>query len=658
MLYSGCFFWDSASAKLQVKNHAFKISRRILFLWLPLIFCGLMFIPGRAEAQRALGIDVSYYQGSEQNPPTNINWTLVKNSGQVTFALVRATEGATYNDPDFVKNITGAKAVGIPIGVYHFCLPNSNSPQTEAAHFWNIAGSYIKADGKTFIPMLDVETFSGAIVGASSYADWCNQWCEAITNYAYLSNNVILKPAIYISACNAGYLNSTVSQWVPVIADYNGESPQTGTPWSTCASDDVWGSGFWTFWQYTSSGAVPGISGNMDLDVYNGSLSSLLVKYVSGDTNYPNINTQPANIAVYAGSNATLSVAFAAGTSYTLQWTFNGTNTISGATNATYTITDAQLANAGNYTVTISNSAGTVTSSQGYLSVLSPIMNSPAAIVAPAGLVNWYAADGNTRDIFGTNFGVPTGNMTYAPGEIGQAFHLDGNTAYITTGLADLAVPWTVSVWVNKQTSPQTSAGLLEDGTYGLKLEQNPNTHEVGLTISGVADYVFNPTTPYTIPNNTWTHLAFVGTSSGVSFYANGVLKGSLTNNVPLPRNFIGAAYYSSSGKTVDYALGSIDELMIFNKALTVAQIGSIYSAGSNGLIEGPEITGGGLNASGNLTLNLAGQTGKNYTIYSSTNLINWVSAGTLANAAGTNVYTDTGTTNNAQKFYRVSQSY
>ena len=92
-------------------------------------------------------------------------------------------------------------------------------------------------------------------------------------------HGVSVRPVIYISACNAGNLDTTVAQWYSDIANYgsvNGNNnPQTGTPWSSCASSDRWGAGVWHFWQYESIGTVPGISGNVDHDVYNGTGTQL-----------------------------------------------------------------------------------------------------------------------------------------------------------------------------------------------------------------------------------------------------------------------------------------------------------------------------------------------------------------------------------------------
>src|SRR5712675_2030194 len=75
----------------------------------------------------------------------------------------------------------------------------------------------------------------------------------------------------------------------------------------------------------------------------------------------PAIYGQPLSQAVLPGSNATFVVS-AATPPLTYQWRFNGGN-ISGATNSTFTITNAQPANTGAYAVVISNSSGAITSS-------------------------------------------------------------------------------------------------------------------------------------------------------------------------------------------------------------------------------------------------------------------------------------------------------
>lgn len=228
-------------------------------------------------ASRALGIDVSSYQGS------GINWTSVKSSGR-TFAWSKATEGTSITDADFTINQSHGKSAGVIMGAYHFAHPESASAGTEENHFWSVAGGDIAADGKTLMPMLDMEVFSGH-VGASSYSDWANQWNNAAVADA-AAKGVQITPFIYTSACSACNFNSSVATWNADIADYNGQSSQTGTPWSTCGSCAVWGSGVWDAWQYTDSASVSGVSGGVDADVINNASASPYVAqatYLPGD---------------------------------------------------------------------------------------------------------------------------------------------------------------------------------------------------------------------------------------------------------------------------------------------------------------------------------------------------------------------------------------
>ncbi len=247
--------------------------------WKQLIVLGLALAVGGASAlaSRPLGIDVSSYQGH----PT---WSSVKGAGYI-FAWAKAVEGTGITDGDYTYNASNGKAAGVYMGAYDFAHPESSSGGTEENHFWSVASPYIKADGLTLQPMLDMEVFSGH-VGATSYSDWVNQWCNAAVADASAAG-VNIKPAIYFSAC-AGQFTSAISGWYSDIANYNGESSQTGTPWNICSSDDPWGSSKWDFWQYTSTGSISGISGNVDHDVYNGTSAGLVSAMVATSTGYPN----------------------------------------------------------------------------------------------------------------------------------------------------------------------------------------------------------------------------------------------------------------------------------------------------------------------------------------------------------------------------------
>jgi GH25 family lysozyme M1 (1,4-beta-N-acetylmuramidase) len=220
---------------------------------------------------RAEGIDVSHYQGS-------VNWGSVRNGGLV-FGWTKATEGNTITDAYFSGNMNNGKNAGVFMGAYHFARPNQHSPGSEAGYFWGVAGPYIKADGKSLMPMLDFEVFSG-VVGATSYTDWANQFNNAIVANAN-AGGVKIKPFLYTSACSACNFTTGISAWYSDIANYNGQSSQTGTPWSTCTSCERWGTGAWNMWQYTSTGSVPGVAGSVDRDVCNGTSSTITSSFLA-----------------------------------------------------------------------------------------------------------------------------------------------------------------------------------------------------------------------------------------------------------------------------------------------------------------------------------------------------------------------------------------
>lgn len=248
---------------------------------------------GASAATRTPGIDVSRWQGT-------INWTSVRGAG-IRFAFAQATRGLTSPNANFVANMTNGKAAGVYMAAYHYAFPADSTPEVQADYFWNLAGPYIKADGKSLMPMLDMEVWDG-YVGATSYSDWANKWCNRVIANAAAAG-VVVKPIIYSSSCSYCNFNSTISQWGAFIANYNGQSPDTGTPWNVCSSCNVWGT--WHFWQYTSSGSIPGITGNVDRDTYNGSVTSLQSNWIATATG----TTPPPSAVVVDNSDSGFSAS-------------------------------------------------------------------------------------------------------------------------------------------------------------------------------------------------------------------------------------------------------------------------------------------------------------------------------------------------------------
>ena len=147
----------------------------------------------------------------------------------------------------------------------------------------------------------------------------------------------------------------------------------------------------------------------------------------------------------------------------------------------------------------------------------------------------------------------------------GTALSFDGVNGVVGIGAAPLPAPWTAEFWVNRQVAFDNSAILLGDAVTALKLEQFPNTRQVGFTKFGSNDYSFN----YTAPTNTWVHLAFVSDTS-TRLYVNGVLQDTNAATIALPLGQLGA---DVPGRYFNHLRGTLDEVRIWNLARSQAQI-------------------------------------------------------------------------------------
>jgi hypothetical protein len=192
----------------------------------------------------------------------------------------------------------------------------------------------------------------------------------------------------------------------------------------------LWGSFKGNVW---TSPSTPGTYTIAATSVDNPAVSVTTTVVVS--TTLPGITAQPVSQQVCAGSSTTLSVA--ANFANTYQWKLNGTP-IPGAINSTYVISSAASADAGNYTVTISNSSGSITSNAAKVVVGSSITSNPtdlSAFVTQTGTFSisatgvspfsyqWYATippattgvavAGATSSVYTTPPAVSAGNTQY-----------------------------------------------------------------------------------------------------------------------------------------------------------------------------------------------------------------------------------------------------
>lgn len=206
-----------------------------------------------AKAQSILGIDISKWQG-------DVNWQLVYAQGKI-FAYVKATEGMTYTDPFFTKNIEEGVQAGVIMGAYHFARPDNNTAIEDATNYLNQANICI---GNNFLPpVLDLEnpnstTDITTLLTSSELSNWVVLWCEKV------EMETGIQPIIYTNSYIAKYLENKISQYGLWIA-------KPGTPPNTPPNDlGIWDD--WNIKQYSWEGSVLGINGNVDLNIFNGDI--------------------------------------------------------------------------------------------------------------------------------------------------------------------------------------------------------------------------------------------------------------------------------------------------------------------------------------------------------------------------------------------------
>lgn len=193
-----------------------------------------------------VGIDVSKWNG-------DIDWDKVKNAG-VEFAIIRAgyrgsSTGSLVEDPYFAANMKGAKASGMPVGVYFFTQAvNEVEAVEEASAVLQLIREY-QLDYPVFI---DTEGAGGS--GRADNLDVetrtlvCEAFCRTIENAGYHAG-VYASRNWYNNRLYADRLDSQYCVW---LAEYRSVPLYQG---------------YYQLWQYTSKGKIDGISGNVDMNI-------------------------------------------------------------------------------------------------------------------------------------------------------------------------------------------------------------------------------------------------------------------------------------------------------------------------------------------------------------------------------------------------------
>lgn len=200
------------------------------------------------------GIDVSKYQG-------DIDWQKVKADG-ISFAYIRVgyrgygAEGKLSPDPYYKTNIVNAAAAGIDVGVYIFSQATTEAEAVEEA---NYVIDLIRGLPVSLQLILDYEFASGANGATGRLYD------------AHLSRDAATN--VCIAFCNrvksAGYDPMVYANKVMLTNYLDGERiANSGKVWLAQYASRATYEGTYQVWQYSSNGAVNGISGRVDMNFW------------------------------------------------------------------------------------------------------------------------------------------------------------------------------------------------------------------------------------------------------------------------------------------------------------------------------------------------------------------------------------------------------
>ncbi len=234
----------------------------------------------------------------------------------------------------------------------------------------------------------------------------------------------------------------------------------------------------------------------------------------------------------------------------------------------------------------------------------------PTATAAPVGQVAWFGGDGNANDISGNGNDGPLGTTTFfAVGKVGQAIQFDG------TQFSQILVPdapslrpttaVTVEAWVNPSSVASGFQGVLFKGNtgsaggqpYSLFVNGSGSTRNIVIRVGN--DSTFDGAGSIgEIPVDVYSHVGFTYDGTTVRIFINGVLDSSVASSIgPLAQNDNSPLRIGGLGSSYAFT-GGVDEIGVYDRALSDTEIQSILSAGIAG-----KLKDGATSAGSNITV-------------------------------------------------------
>jgi len=392
---------------------------------------------------------------------------------------------------------------------------------------------------------------------------------------------------------------------------------------------------------FTVTNAQPADAGNYSVIVSNATGGVISSNAVLKVVTSPLILTNPASRTVNQGDNATFTVTAIGIPPLAYQWRFNGTNITTATTNF-YTVTNAQSADDGDYSVIVTNYSGSATSAVASLTVNEVIVGTPVT------LAGW---DVNGQSNFGLS---PLPPSTNAP----------GLTIVGLTRGAGVATTQTAAqrAWGGNGFDSANTNAAVTAGDYAI-FSITPGTgYAVSFTSVSRFDYRRSSTGP---PNGVLQYQVGAGAFMDIVALAYSSTSSSGASLGPIDLSSIAALQNVGSNTVVTFrivnygASSSGGTWYVFDVANSTAPDLAIQGiltsvSSSTNPPAAPAILNSPVYAGDNqLQFNLTGTAGSNYVIEISTNLVsgNWEPI--LTNVAPF-TFTDTNTTASPQRFYRA----
>lgn len=270
------------------------------------------------------GIDVASW---EHPHGVLINWTQVARAGY-KFAFIKASEGNYYANPYYATDLSQAKAAGLYVTGYHFAVPNVSSGASQADYA--VRQARYTADGRTMPLALDIEYNP---YGATCYGLTAARMVAWISAFTAEVRRVTGQPTI---------IYSTADWWRSCTADstaFDSDPLWIAAPRRSPAPlPSGWGN--WTFWQYTSRGLVPGVTGTVDVSYFGLAVVRLLDPGAQRTASGTAIRLQVRSLNAAAGQPLAFAAAgLPAGLSISAGGLITGTVSASAAGRYTVTVT-------------------------------------------------------------------------------------------------------------------------------------------------------------------------------------------------------------------------------------------------------------------------------------------------------------------------------